>query len=108
MSIEEKIKENEKDLPTTTQLRILLSNAVVIKNKIVKEDEKLSSKIEGEIKYLLIKHIYQCGRETKVRKFDEKFEISDKIKKIGNSKEKFNAFYRELEEIVAYVKYYKG
>lgn len=96
---------------TTTQLRLLLSNAVVIKNKISLEKDKfsdtLSKKMEDEIKYLLIKHIYQCGRDDKVKNFDEVFNISEEIKNIKNSKEKFNKFYRKLEEIVAYLKYYE-
>ena len=70
------------------------------------ENAELSENIQNEIKYLLIKHIYQCGRETEVKEFDKEFKISEKIKKIGNSEKKFNDFYRYLEEIVAYMKYY--
>ncbi len=105
----------EKTRITTTQLRLLLSNAVVVKNKIeleqiAKGDEikTFSKEIENDIKYLLIKHIYQCGRDNKVKEFDNEFHISGNIKAIGNSKEKFNEFFRYLEEIVAYVKYYRG
>ena len=111
LTIEEKGKKIKKIIFSTTQLRLLLSNAVVVKNKISmekNEDDNLSEDIQNEIKYLLIKHIYQCGRDTKVKKFDEEFEISGKIKKIGKSEKKFNDFYRYLEEIVAYVKYYIG
>ena len=109
LTIEEKGKKIKKIIFSTTQLRLLLSNAVVVKNKISmekNEDDNLSEDIQNEIKYLLIKHIYQCGRDTKVKKFDEEFKISEKIKKIGNSEKKFNDFYRYLEEIVAYMKYY--
>ena len=109
LTIEEKGKKIKKIIFSTTQLRLLLSNAVVVKNKISmekNEDDNLSEDIQNEIKYLLIKHIYQCGRDTKVKKFDEEFEISGKIKKIGKSEKKFNDFYRYLEEIVAYMKYY--
>ena len=111
LTVEEKGKKIKKIIFSTTQLRLLLSNAVVVKNKISmekNEDDNLSEDIQNEIKYLLIKHIYQCGRDTKVKKFDEEFEISGKIKKIGKSEKKFNDFYRYLEEIVAYVKYYIG
>lgn len=109
LTIEEKGKKIKKIIFSTTQLRLLLSNAVVVKNKISmekNEDDNLSEDIQNEIKYLLIKHIYQCGRDTKVKKFNEEFKISEKIKKIGNSEKKFNDFYRYLEEIVAYMKYY--
>ena len=107
----EKYQEDKRNTVTTTQLRLLLSNAVIIKNKIqvetrTKKGDEISEKLENEIKYLLVKHIYQCGREPKVKTFDNEFEISKKIKEIGKSAKKFNEFYRYLEEIVAYMKYY--
>ncbi|PHI07875.1 type III-A CRISPR-associated protein Csm2 [Fusobacterium polymorphum] len=107
----EKYQMDKRNAVTTTQLRLLLSNAVIIKNKIQVETRKgdeISVKLENEIKYLLVKHIYQCGREPKVKNFDKEFHISEKIKEIGNSAKKFNDFYRYLEEIVAYMKYYES
>ena len=102
----EKIK---KKLISTTQLRLLLSNAVVVKNKIqakrFKEDD-VNEEIKRDIKYLLVKHIYQCGRDKQVKEFNKIFSISNNLKEIGNSAKKFNRFYQYLEEIVAYMKYY--
>ena len=102
----EKIK---KKLISTTQLRLLLSNAVVVKNKIqakrFKEDD-VNEEIKRDIKYLLVKHIYQCGRDKQVKEFDKIFSISNNLKEIGNSAKKFNRFYQYLDEIVAYMKYY--
>lgn len=113
VNVEQVVIQNKDDrnMVTTTQLRLLLSNSVVVKNKIemvCKKGDKLPAEIQNEIKYLLIKHIYQCGRDAKVRDFDKAFHIADVIKDIGDSQEKFNEYYRYLEEIVAYVKYYKG
>lgn len=106
ISIEERVKNSD---ITNTQLRLILSNSVIIKNKIKNtNNEELSVEIQNEIKYLLIKLIYQAGREAKVKKFIEDFEVANKIKQIGKSAKKFNEFYRYLEEIVAYVKYYRG
>lgn len=106
ISIEERVK---KSAITNTQLRLILSNSVIIKNKIkMNKDEKITNDIQNEIKYLLIKVIYQAGREPKVKKFIEEFEIVNKIKQIGDSAKKFNEFYRYLEEIVAYTKYYEN
>ena len=105
----EKYQMDKRNAVTTTQLRLLLSNAVIIKNKIQVETRKgdeISVKLENEIKYLLVKHIYQCGRDLDVKSFDENFKISEAIKEIGNSAKNFNKFYRYLEEIVAYMKYY--
>ena len=106
ISIEERVKNSR---ITNTQLRLILSNSVIIKNKIKNNNnnEKLSIEIQNEIKYLLIKLIYQAGRESKVKTFIEDFKMVDKIKQIGDSAKKFNEFYRYLEEIVAYSKYYE-
>ena len=105
ISIEERVKNSR---ITNTQLRLILSNSVIIKNKIKNNNnEKLSIEIQNEIKYLLIKLIYQAGKEDKVKKFIEDFKMVDKIKQIGDSAKKFNEFYRYLEEIVAYSKYYE-
>ena len=110
-TVEELVKKNKNNMVTTMQLRQLLSNSVIVKNKIssnvLKKEDKLSDKLLNDVKYLLIKHTYQCGREFKVKEFDKKFEISEKLKKI-KTKEDFDIFYRYLEEIVAYVKYYIG
>ena len=107
VDVEKLVKDNQNNMATTTQLRLLLSNAVVIKNKVeIENKDILSEKLQGEVKYLLIKHIYQCGRDKKVKEFNERFKIEEKIKKIGDSSKKFNEFYRYLEEIVAYVKYH--
>lgn len=110
-TVEKLVEENKNNMVTTTQLRQLLSNSVIVKNKIsskvLKKEDKLSDKLLNDVKYLLIKHTYQCGRESKVKEFDKKFEISEKLKKIKTKKD-FDDFYRYLEEIVAYVKYYIG
>ena len=110
-TVEELVKKNKNNMVTITQLRQLLSNSVIVKNKIsskiLKKKDKLSDTLLNDVKYLLIKHTYQCGRESKVKEFDKKFEISEKLKKI-KTKEDFDIFYRYLEEIVAYVKYYIG
>ena len=110
-TVEELVKENKNNMATTTQLRQLLSNSVIVKNKIsskiLKKEDKLSNELLNDVKYLLIKHTYQCGRESKVKEFDQKFKISENLKKI-KTKADFDIFYRYLEEIVAYVKYYIG
>ena len=108
-TVEDLVKDSKDNMVTTTQLRQLLSNSVIVKNKIslekLKKDQQLTPELLNRVKYLLIKHTYQCGRESKVKEFDKKFEISEKLKKIKTKKD-FDRFYRYLEEIVAYVKYY--
>ena len=116
-TVEELVKENKNNMVTTTQLRQLLSNSVIVKNKISLEKlekyDELTPELLKEVKYLLIKHTYQCGKknkgdkENKLKEFDKEFKISEKLKDIKTKKD-FDNFYRYLEEIVAYVKYYIG
>lgn len=110
--VENLVRNERTSLPTVTQIRLLLSNSAVIKNKILSQADRntdvLSEELQNEIHYLLIKHIYQCGREKIVKKFDETFKISANLKCIGNSRKNYEAYYRYLEEIVAYVKYYEN
>ena len=106
-TVENLVKNNKDNMVTTTQLRQLLSNSVIVKNKISSKVLKKEDKLLNDVKYLLIKHTYQCGRESKVKEFNTKFEISKELKKI-KTKDDFDKFYRYLEEIVAYVKYYIG
>ena len=65
-TVEKLVEENKNNMVTTTQLRQLLSNSVIVKNKIssnvLKKEDKLSDKLLNDVKYLLIKHTYQCGR----------------------------------------------
>ena len=106
---------NNRNAITTTQLRKLLSNTLVIANKIKMLemegkliDGKLSGTLKNDIKVLKVRHIYQCGRDEKVKLFDEVAKISKKIDDIADDVETFKEFHRYIEEIVAYVKYYKG
>ena len=109
IEIEKKVEKIKNKICSTTQLRLLLSNSIVVKNKVssakLKKNDKLTTELLNEIKYLLIKHTYQCGRKPEVKEFDTKFKILDELKKI-KTKNDFNEFYRYLEEIMAYVKYY--
>lgn len=92
----------------TSQLRQILSGAAIVKNRIDRESvasEKLSVEIQNEISYLKLKLIYQLGRNEGLKKAFEGgkgVNLPGIIGNIGDSKEKFNRFYRLLESIVAY------
>ena len=90
IEIEEMAKKIKDKIFSTTQLGLLLSNSVIVKNKIFskisKKEDKLSDELLNDVKYLLIKHTYQCGRESKVKEFNTKFEISKEIKKNKNER----------------------
>lgn len=95
---------------TTSQLRKVLSSAVVVKNRIDRENSEndiLSKSIQDEIQYIRVKLIYQMGREPRVKSCLSQFgvDMPGILKNIGTSKEKFDNFYRLLESIVAYRKF---
>lgn len=96
---------------TTSQLRQILSSAAIVKNKIDRENassDNLSTDIQNEIQYLKLKLVYQMGREPKLKDAfngQKGINLPAIIQNIGNSKDKYNRFYRLLESIVAYRKF---
>ena len=95
---------------TTSQLRKVLSSANVVKNKIDRENQDsdmLISVLQEEIQYLRLRLVYQMGRDVKVKTClsAKGVDLPTVIQNIGNSKARFNNFYRLLESIVAYRKF---
>ena len=64
--------------------------------------------IEIDLKYCKMRCAYEAGRDPEVRKFVDKTHIMEYIDGIGNSKERFILYYRYVEALVAYHKYYGG
>jgi len=95
---------------TTSKIRNILGMVSDIYNDVVfKQDETLSEDITERIEYLKVKLIYECGREPYVIKpFEYKAGLIRIINGIGNSREKFIAFSRYMEALVAYHRYYGG
>lgn len=113
MIIKFKEQSRSREPITTNQLRKILSNTLVVSNKIKMlemedqiKDNKLPKEIINDINTLKVRHIYQCARDKKVKDFDDKAKIKEKLASIGDDLEKFKEFHRYIEEIVAYVKYY--
>lgn len=99
---------------TTSQIRKFLTAVNSLKNKIdvykinhLNEDV-LSDDLVMEVKFLRVNILYQAKREKAVKDFIEKAKIEEHINKIGNSIEKFNKFYKYVEALVAFHKYYGG
>ncbi len=95
---------------TTSQLRKVMSAAVVVKNRIDREtgdSDALSPAIQEEIQYLRVKLIYQMGRDANVKTAlkHKGVDLAAVIQNIGASRKSFDRFYRLLESIVAYRKY---
>ncbi|NCC77525.1 MAG: type III-A CRISPR-associated protein Csm2 [Clostridia bacterium] len=98
---------------TTSQLRKVLSSAIVVKNRIdreIGEGDQLTDSIANEVQYLRVKLIYQMGREQKIKRClgDMSVDLPAVIKNIGKDKNRFEQFFRLLETIVAFKKYKGG
>lgn len=99
---------------TTSQIRKFLTSVNSLKNKIdvykinhLNEDV-LSDDLVMEIKFLRVNILYQAKRENAVKEFIEKADIEKHINDIGDSIAKFNEFYKYVEALVAFHKYYGG
>lgn len=94
---------------TTSKIRNLLSMAVDIYNEILllKED-KLDSDICGRIDYLRIRFVYEEGRDKKVKEFAEEANLLAALKEVNGSKKNYILFYRYMEALVAFHKFYGG
>lgn len=99
---------------TTSQIRKFLTAVNSLKNKIdvykinhLNEDV-LSDDLVMEVKFLRVNILYQAKREKAVEDFIKKANIEERINEIDNSIAKFNEFYKYVEALVAFHKYYGG
>lgn len=103
-------------LITTTKIRSFLSMAADIYNEIRMnkvdseyEDED-KSKIFDRIRYLKVRIIYEAGRDFNVKKFIERAGIIKTLDQAlaVSDEEQFMLFYKYMEALVAYHRYYGG
>jgi len=115
--IDDKNAKNQKsylDLITTTKIRSILSMAADIYNNAVQcNGNTLNDEIVARIEYLRVKMIYECGRDTDRNKpvkifIKDKAQLLDYIRMVGNDKKRFILFYRYLEALVAFHRFYGG
>ncbi len=104
------LKQENKRLISTSKLRNILSMLAGLYNRVVHSQEKntLEKDIQSDLKYCKMRCAYEAGRDPEVRKFVDKTHIMEYIDGIGNSKERFILYYRYVEALVAYHKYYGG
>ena len=111
-----KLGETEKyPLVTTTKIRNILSMAADIYDKTLQNpDSNLNDDIVSRIEYLRIRVIYECGRSNnRKRKGDvtvlvENAKILEYLKMINGDKSRYILFYRYLEALVAFHRFYGG
>ncbi len=111
-------KENEQNkirikLITTSQIRKFLSSVNILKNKIDSYKVNnlgtkiLSDDLAMEIKFLRVNILYQA-RDKSVDFFVKQTNLLSYIDKIGKDIDKFDEFYKYMEALVAFHKYYGG
>ena len=102
------LNRNKRDsklfLLTTSKIRNLLNlTSTLFDESKVREYKDLADKIA----YLRVQFVYQSGRETSVKDLVNKAEILDILKEINN-KESLQRFFRYMEALVAYFRFYGG
>lgn len=115
---EKAIKElsNQKDdynkkiqIVTTSKIRNLLAMTSDIYNEVLNNsEEKLSEDICARIEYLRVRFIYEAGREPSVKALLNVSSLLDELSQIKGSKKRYILFYRYMESLIAFRKYYYG
>lgn len=109
--IVELLKSNNNKLLTTSKIRNILSLINEVGEKVVFAEKNLDKKIQNEILYIRVKLAYLYGRSLKekvVIDFINESKLIELVMCIGDSKEKFQAFAKYVEALVAYHKFYGG
>ncbi len=108
-SLLKKMGKNYRDF-TTTKLRNILSMVNEIYNDVLTvKGEELSPELADKIQYLKVRLVYECGREPETTKiFVEEANLVPIIEGIGRERNKFIAFARYMEALVAYHRFYGG
>ncbi len=103
------------DTVTTSKLRTLLTLINDIHNKIEltqNSESKLTDSLQAQLKYLLIRVVYEAGREDdkgkSMKGFIEKANLIPYIRGIQDDRDKFIRFFRYMEALVAFHRYYGG
>lgn len=97
-------------LLSTSKIRNILSMLSGIYNRVVHSSEQniLERDVQMDLKYCKVRCAYEAGRDNKVKSFIEKSHMMDYLDWIGNSRDRFILYYRYIEALVAYHRYYGG
>ncbi len=106
-------REIRPQLVTTSKIRNILAMAAdIYDNALQSSSNELGADITSRIEYLRVRVVYECGRDNErdkpVQAFVKESRILDYIKMIGSDKKKYIMFYRYLEALVAFHKFYGG
>lgn len=107
--IRELTEESKRGIVTTSKIRNLLAMTADIYNQVmIISTEKLNEEIVGQIEYLRVRFLYECGREPQVKNFVLKAELLEVLKEIGDSKKNYLLFSKYMEALIAFHRYYGG
>lgn len=103
----------EKRFSSQSQIRNILSLSVKIYNTISRDKtikDELPQNVNQDINYLMLRLVYQMGRDKDLKNAlsNELIDMPQIIKNINGDKGKFECFYRLLEAIIAYKKFYES
>ena len=93
---------------TTNQLRNILT---LINNISIKSGfggDTLSREVQNDIKYLLVKIYYACGRDKSVNSFVNTTKLIELLLCVGDSRDRWLIFSKYVESLVAFHKYLGG
>lgn len=101
-------KQKEKDgMVTNSKIRNLLSMSADIYNQVLDcKDDKLPQELNGRIEYLMVRYIYEAGREPKVKDLVIQGELLEIMKEIQGSKKNYILYYHYMEALVAFKRFW--
>lgn len=111
--------KNSDQVVSTNQIRNILSLINNITLKINLSENKITPEIKNDIRYLIVKIYYACGKDeneskkskpqnSKVKEFVDKSKIIDLILYIDDNVQKWTIFSKYVEALIAYHKYFGG
>ena len=94
---------------TTSRIRNILMTSATIYDRVKRKRGPLSEDEIADVQVLRIKLIYESGRnEPGVRDFLNKSNLIEKIKEIGDNREKLILYCKYIEALTAYHRYFGG
>lgn len=100
---------NERQAPTTSKLRNILSIIMDIYNEENRRNENtLSKESITQLQFLRIRMLYEAGREKTVKAFIDKTKALQYLKGIEDDRERFLNYCHYMEALVAYHRFHGG
>ena len=94
---------------TTSKIRNIMAMSADIYNSLMNESNaELSEESSSRIDYLRVRILYEAGRDDVARDFIQKAKLIEILKEMDKTKEEYILFYRYMEALVAFHKYYGG